>query len=109
MADTRGSSFLPIVKCSQCSSDIEISKMGDHICDIPEPRIPDLALTDPHDWVAENKMTTTPVDKLAVPGSGFSANRSPKIGGPSIDSNAASELMLQTSIFTMSRLFECQS
>ena len=29
----RASSFLPTVKCSMCAADIQISKMGDHVCE----------------------------------------------------------------------------
>lgn len=28
----RSSSFLPTIKCSDCSAEIEISRMGDHVC-----------------------------------------------------------------------------
>jgi hypothetical protein len=28
----RESSFLPTIKCSQCGNQVEISMMGDHIC-----------------------------------------------------------------------------
>ncbi|KAF2087805.1 hypothetical protein K490DRAFT_65084 [Saccharata proteae CBS 121410] len=44
MADTRPPSFLPAVKCSDCGAEIEISRMGDHVClgaiAIPESTVP---------------------------------------------------------------------
>ncbi|KAI9759798.1 MAG: hypothetical protein M4579_002097 [Chaenotheca gracillima] len=37
-AMTRQSGMLPTVRCSDCSAEIEISRMGDHICSgVPEP------------------------------------------------------------------------
>lgn len=32
MAMPRESAFLPTIKCSQCSAQVEISMMGEHIC-----------------------------------------------------------------------------
>lgn len=32
MAMPRESAFLPTIKCSQCSEQVEISMMGEHIC-----------------------------------------------------------------------------
>lgn len=33
MAMPRESAFLPTIKCSQCSAQVEISMMGEHICE----------------------------------------------------------------------------
>ncbi|KAH6968735.1 hypothetical protein HG530_006318 [Fusarium avenaceum] len=39
MAVPRESMFLPTIKCSSCSREVEISMMGDHICAPPEPEL----------------------------------------------------------------------
>ncbi|OAR02734.1 hypothetical protein LLEC1_03936 [Akanthomyces lecanii] len=36
MALPRESAFLPTIKCSQCGNEVEISMMGEHLCDAPE-------------------------------------------------------------------------
>ncbi|KAI5860269.1 hypothetical protein GGS23DRAFT_614106 [Durotheca rogersii] len=48
MADTRQSAFMPTIKCSNCGSQVEISLMGEHVCNAsvlaaePSPPMPDL-------------------------------------------------------------------
>ncbi|KAJ4006783.1 hypothetical protein NW752_000867 [Fusarium irregulare] len=39
MALPRESMFLPTIKCSSCSREVEISMMGDHVCAPPEPEL----------------------------------------------------------------------
>ncbi|TQV93980.1 LIM domain-containing protein [Cordyceps javanica] len=36
MALPRESAFLPTIKCSQCGNDVEISMMGEHLCNVPD-------------------------------------------------------------------------
>ncbi|KAF2659655.1 hypothetical protein K491DRAFT_590561 [Lophiostoma macrostomum CBS 122681] len=48
MADTDRLSFLPMIKCSSCAVDIEISRLADHVCaatpsDTMEPASPKIA------------------------------------------------------------------
>jgi hypothetical protein len=36
-SSVRASTLLPTIKCSTCSSEIEISRLGDHVCAAPTP------------------------------------------------------------------------
>ncbi|KAI8080816.1 uncharacterized protein B0P05DRAFT_539704 [Gilbertella persicaria] len=41
MASERISQILPTVKCSDCGKDVEIRRLGDHLCSTPPvPSIP---------------------------------------------------------------------
>ncbi|CAF3445878.1 hypothetical protein SNK03_003285 [Fusarium graminearum] len=88
MALPRESMFLPTIKCSSCSREVEISMMGDHICEPPEP---ELSLP-PEKYEAYTPYSPAPFSP------GLYSPASPEKQGhipPSLDVNAANHPFLQ--------------
>ncbi|PLB43297.1 hypothetical protein P170DRAFT_514552 [Aspergillus steynii IBT 23096] len=59
MAATMGLGLLPMIKCSNCGVDVEISSMGDHVCAKSEPAPPPPSKSD-YDSLSRNTGRTGP-------------------------------------------------
>ncbi|KAI4598691.1 hypothetical protein KJ359_002582 [Pestalotiopsis sp. 9143b] len=80
----RESAFMPTVKCSQCSDEVEISMMGEHVCkgaaaSKPEPPLPPLP--------AQSEGLTGAFASLKQTVWGFGSKAAP----PTVDTSAANE------------------
>ncbi|OAA72695.1 LIM domain containing protein [Akanthomyces lecanii RCEF 1005] len=79
MALPRESAFLPTIKCSQCGNEVEISMMGEHLCDAPE--IPELS---------------PPLEAQETFGSAYQATRNKYLRTPPpVDTGAANRYLSQ--------------
>ncbi|KGQ05345.1 Paxillin-like protein 1 [Beauveria bassiana D1-5] len=79
MALPRESAFLPTIKCSQCGHEVEISMMGEHLCN--EPTTPELS---------------PPLDAQATFESAHQATRNKYLRTPpSVDTGAANRYLNQ--------------
>ncbi|KAM3448441.1 hypothetical protein MY3296_007796 [Beauveria thailandica] len=79
MALPRESAFLPTIKCSQCGHEVEISMMGEHLCN--EPTTPELS---------------PPLDAQATFESTYQATRNKYLRTPpSVDTGAANRYLNQ--------------
>ncbi|KAM3529821.1 hypothetical protein NHJ13051_001630 [Beauveria bassiana] len=79
MALPRESAFLPTIKCSQCGHEVEISMMGEHLCN--EPTTPELS---------------PPLDAQATFESAYQATRNKYLRTPpSVDTGAANRYLNQ--------------
>ncbi|KAI9035610.1 uncharacterized protein KD926_003214 [Aspergillus affinis] len=60
MAATMGLGLLPMIKCSNCGIDVEISAMGDHVCAKSEPVAPPPSSKSDYDALPRNTGRTGP-------------------------------------------------